>query len=56
MNSKVTAAYRVIQDAFDKNVTDLNPEEYRDVIDQVLGYVKSCEDCLREENPELFNA
>lgn len=54
MSPKANEAYRRIQKTFDIHVSGLSPAEYLEVIEEVLGHVSSCQDCLRDEHPELF--
>jgi hypothetical protein len=47
-------AYQKAREAFDMAVEGLSPAEYLEVVQEMASHVQGCEDCLRDESPELF--
>lgn len=54
MTKATQTAYAAARDAFDNAVTKLAPADYLEVINELQAHLECCENCLRDENPELF--
>ena len=51
---KSRKAYDKAREAFDQAVQNLKPEEYKEVIGDMAAHIQCCEDCLKDENPDLY--
>jgi len=54
--SNIETAYEAARDAFDEacSVKRLSPSEYLEVIEKMEAQLQCYKNCLRDENPELF--